>query len=465
MLRDWKKVLGIVAASGSDFWVAALYDQTAEALPQYLSTMQVAKLYVADVFTHCFVANSDDIQGDSDLVFNEFGLGLRHRKPKKWEWTANNRGCVFILVNRDGKTAILREREHGTSPVTESANPREREHGTSPATATESANPRDPGRNPDSVKSSTAEAPSVLKASRDPGRTPDAVKSSTAEALSAPKVPRFDPSLVIKVVSVAEITKAAGQYRGSFFLSCQPGVSPERVRIKKPEDKVFTHCLIAVSPRCVHDARDVILAHGLGSRRKKIKWETMENGQGSLMILLPGPLSGDQSSQLDLDKCGKKEGKVDIKTVPQCRTPRDPVPTDADGNATAKRKHSQLLSPPGYDPPAKRSVVEIPSEDPCRSRRPSAAPTPTSNPTSKPFVVPVCASPVCESPEDAHYRHVREIETQLELFLPFMPKERICTDFVQTTLEEAMRKPAGFFNPFRMDIGRIWRTFLESQKT
>mmetsp|Transcript_123989 Transcript_123989/g.194384 ORF Transcript_123989/g.194384 Transcript_123989/m.194384 type:complete len:392 (+) Transcript_123989:1-1176(+) len=63
--------------------------------------------------------------------------------------------------------------------------------------------------------------------------------------------------------------------------------------------------------------------------------------------------------------------------------------------------------------------------------------------------------------EETHYRVSKVLEKKSRRILAKLPRASICTDSVQNKLEERMHKPPGHFDRYRLEISRIWRTYLD----
>lgn len=63
--------------------------------------------------------------------------------------------------------------------------------------------------------------------------------------------------------------------------------------------------------------------------------------------------------------------------------------------------------------------------------------------------------------EEIYFKQVRVLETRLKDLLPRLKREDLSTSFVQARLEEFMKKPYGRLDKFKLEIARVWRSYLE----
>merc|ERR1719464_1985758 len=59
-----------------------------------------------EVFSHCFYRGSHDIKTAADAITDKVGLGLRKCRVR----SKNVSGCVFILINKNGESALSKQR-------------------------------------------------------------------------------------------------------------------------------------------------------------------------------------------------------------------------------------------------------------------------------------------------------------------------------------------------------------------
>jgi len=92
----------------TDFWVGTL------AGVDYLDMkcrcenhLAVHEYPVREIFTHAYILETNDIKTAANTLLDQFGLGLR----KKRVLSKAEKGCVFLLLNNNGKTPYLAQRE------------------------------------------------------------------------------------------------------------------------------------------------------------------------------------------------------------------------------------------------------------------------------------------------------------------------------------------------------------------
>lgn len=106
LLHDWTEVTDVLRGHGHDFYLSSRACQMLEELANAVASIRVEDNRIADMFSHCYIAESRDIKADVDSVINEFGLGLRKSRSLSKPETS---GYVFVLVNTSGPTALLKQ--------------------------------------------------------------------------------------------------------------------------------------------------------------------------------------------------------------------------------------------------------------------------------------------------------------------------------------------------------------------
>jgi len=110
-LSAWHDFRKVLAGRGLDFWVSALASTTVEEMPDKLATMRVEDQLVADVFTHCYLIESTDIKAESNMLLDEFGLGLRKVRVR----SRAEPGCMFCFVSDNGPSLLFEQKQELSS--------------------------------------------------------------------------------------------------------------------------------------------------------------------------------------------------------------------------------------------------------------------------------------------------------------------------------------------------------------
>mmetsp|Transcript_105681 Transcript_105681/g.298688 ORF Transcript_105681/g.298688 Transcript_105681/m.298688 type:complete len:436 (+) Transcript_105681:241-1548(+) len=101
-LDDWTEVCNVLPEHGSDFFVSSVACARFDDVADRLLTMRVEEHLVTEVFTHCYIAKSEDLKADVNAVIDDFGLGLRRARSM----SAPGRGFVLVLVS-EGAPSLL----------------------------------------------------------------------------------------------------------------------------------------------------------------------------------------------------------------------------------------------------------------------------------------------------------------------------------------------------------------------
>lgn len=107
-VKSSAEIASIVRRHGNDHWIGTLAGDDPYDVEQKLTTMQVRSSRASEVFTHCYILRCDDIKDSANNLVDEFGLGLRHSRSH----SAAVSGCLYLLVNVDGPTVLLKEAEN-----------------------------------------------------------------------------------------------------------------------------------------------------------------------------------------------------------------------------------------------------------------------------------------------------------------------------------------------------------------
>lgn len=103
---DWMDFGNILNGKGHDFWVSCLADVGVDDFPERIQSMRVEDVLAAEVFSHCYYRESNDIKTDADAIVAKVGLGLRKCRVK----SKNVHGCVYVLMNNNGESDLSKQR-------------------------------------------------------------------------------------------------------------------------------------------------------------------------------------------------------------------------------------------------------------------------------------------------------------------------------------------------------------------
>jgi len=235
LLNDWTEVADILRGHGHDFYLSSRACRNGsddsrtcsplEELANAVASLRIEDTLIADMFSHCYIAESRDMRADVDSVIREFGLGLRKSLSRSRPDTS---GYVFVLVNTNGQTSILKKQ---------------------------------------------LELP------------------STARSLST-EVRVRRTSLRFEMSSVAEMLTQSRKNQGSFYLTAIKKADVETCKKKVVTTQVdgafveerFPRCLIAEAPNCLEATSHIEAQCGLGIRISKVRSKPVK---GCLALFLP----------------------------------------------------------------------------------------------------------------------------------------------------------------------------------
>lgn len=227
---------------------------------------------------------------------------------------------------------------------------------------------------------------------------------------------------------------------GTFHLTCFSDVKAEQAKANvttavidgKRATEVYKWCLITETPNCFLSVDRLTSLHGMGSRHTKVR---ARQAPGCLVLLirdLPPEKQGTQRS-----------------SPPAQQSAAQPA-------ATAPA----LGALPLEDVAAKRPRISPPAESATATVTPALLASQSSSASQV-----NSAAALAADQEEKYVRQVRALEKRLAQLLPTLPREQLSTPFVQARLEGVMQKPEGRLNAFKMDIARIWRSFLEEESS
>jgi len=428
-LRVWTDLREVLVSRGQDFWLSCLSGASAADMPDKLATMCVEELQVAEVFTHCFIVESEDIKTESDQLIDEFGLGLRKKRVR----SRPESGCVFALVSNSGDTALLRRRSE----------------------------------------------------------IPDDDRRLSGEERCRRMNVTFQVTDLSSMIAAANQFRK--RFWLTSFTQVDPDGCKKRVGTMTVDnqriDERFSRCIIAEVGDCSQATEQLTNQVGMGIRLTKVRSRPLP---GCVMCLFLKDTVTDASTMTGAAVVFPKQlpvrprlahelvhparGETQVALAGSGRSiygsgdqvPLQPAPQAEKRDAAQRASASVLGAVDGSKPKAPRvdDVARKRARLAADTVRPAVAASSAQLPMKAPAVGPVSAGKngVYEDREgDLHYKQVCVLEKKLAALLPTLPRDQITTPLVQARLEGLMQKPAGRLDKFRGDIGRIWRSYLDNK--
>jgi len=247
-------------------------------------------------------------------------------------------------------------------------------------------------------------------------------------------------SMKLDVAGMDHLIAEAKRHPGKFWLTSWTATSVEEAKKKAVCSQIegqlatqcFTRCLFAEVSNCQDATLRVTGMCGLGMRRSAVRSRV---GPGCIAAFFPsgGP-------------------------------PPLPLPEPA-STPPSKRPGPGASTSAGTAGPGSSGPKEAPAQ-PKRRKTGETEPRPAvllptrSSPADKAGEAAVASAGGADD-EEVYFKQVRVLENRLRVLLPRLDKEDLSTSFVQEKLEEFMQKPHGRLDKFKLDIARIWRSYLE----
>lgn len=264
-------------------------------------------------------------------------------------------------------------------------------------------------------------------------------RSATDKKLSAEARLR-KTTMEMHIVPLEHMIKEGSRNRSSFWLtswsSCSSEEAKKRVVCMNVEGQCvqdrFKMALITDVSNCSESSQKVMGVCGLGLRASAVRARATSGvvamlltGEGTAFLPPPAQSARATAGAIADAEPGHAEKKRRLENAAQAAavnaTPRPPMLPLGDKSPSAKNSSSRQL--------------------------PSAAKGEVDEETAQ---------------EELHYRSVRLIEKKLAVLLPTLPKDQLNTTFVMHKLEDTMQKPRGRLLKWRLDIARIWRSYLDN---
>lgn len=411
-VSGWADMGKKLTANGpnDDHWVSCLAEVSAHEFPEKCQTFRVEDQLVSDIFTHCYYCDCKDVKSESYALLSEIGLGLRRKMVR----TKNMRGVMFGFMKEKGVTLLSKGRDQ--LDVTD--------------------------------------------------------KKLSAQERVKRTAMSFD------VCSIEHVFAEAKRHPGGFWLTANTGI----LDVEKAKEKAvtttcdgehalvrFRRCLIVESADCQKDTLRISKSCGHGLRNSNVR---AKMAPGTVMMFLTGeglpplPVPGQQSTPTKREppRSVTEAGSAEKRRRPEAEQVAAPPPQRA-----AAEPHKPVSSRP-------QVAASAPQRSAPEPQRPMAAATlpVSSRPPQSAQVMPQRPPVIAKAPEIApgkaptseelYCQQMEVLEKRLSKLLPGLPRERLSTEYVQTKLEESMSKPHGRFDQFKLQIGRVWRSFLESTK-
>jgi len=243
--------------------------------------------------------------------------------------------------------------------------------------------------------------------------------------------------LKFETVSLSDLSERARYHAPSFYLTglvtsegelaCKKYI----ITAKSGNELIYQNykkCFISEVKDCLGAVRD-LEEHGLGQRQSRVKCRAGP-GWVALLVGTASKSGSDTMASTGVDDVSEKMGtkrtrsshhegtgrtekfaKFD-KCLSSGRVPRISLDVDGGSDVSIVAQHQDMLHP---------SIAE----------------------------------------EEKHYRQVKVLERRARSILTKLPRESVCTNSVQSALEDRMKKERGHFDCYRLEISRIWRNYLD----
>eukprot|EP00927_Polykrikos_kofoidii_P070326 TRINITY_DN6643_c0_g2_i1.p1 TRINITY_DN6643_c0_g2~~TRINITY_DN6643_c0_g2_i1.p1 ORF type:complete len:418 (+),score=65.47 TRINITY_DN6643_c0_g2_i1:119-1372(+) len=395
----------IMKDRGHDFWVSCAANATMQEMQGCINSVRVEGELASEIFSHCYIKEADDIRGAANELFDEFGLGLRRKRING----SPAKGCIFVFVNNGGLSVLGRWRES---------------------------------------------------------------MDSKDKRLSTEERVRREQHM-FEVSSMVEIEREMSRANHQFWLTSYTGVDAETCKKRLVTCTVegqlalerFGRCLITEVQDCQKATERLTTRKGLGLRKAMVR---SKFGRGCVALLLPGNDSSNGCTKRPHDtiampatSSGDAASPSDAKrrALHGCWDKAKLQDTNANGDA--------VLKPPASVPAADVAIPVLPLKQEKDQRRASKVPA-DAGATAEKLDPAKISSVVLQGPPpdpvgDLHYRQVQVLEGRIAKLLPTLSQSQFSTEYIQERLEEMMQKPKGRLEKFKMDIGRIWRAWLDDR--
>eukprot|EP00397_Hematodinium_sp_SG-2012_P059570 GEMP01076532.1.p1 GENE.GEMP01076532.1~~GEMP01076532.1.p1 ORF type:complete len:314 (+),score=69.72 GEMP01076532.1:85-1026(+) len=106
-LETLDEMSALIEDRGHDFWVGTYADcDHFDCMTRCQNSLVCDDMRADEVFTHGYTLTCSDIKTSSNVLFSRFGLGLRRKRVG----SKDTDGCMYLLINKDGETALHRRR-------------------------------------------------------------------------------------------------------------------------------------------------------------------------------------------------------------------------------------------------------------------------------------------------------------------------------------------------------------------
>eukprot|EP00927_Polykrikos_kofoidii_P070325 TRINITY_DN6643_c0_g1_i1.p1 TRINITY_DN6643_c0_g1~~TRINITY_DN6643_c0_g1_i1.p1 ORF type:complete len:434 (+),score=78.67 TRINITY_DN6643_c0_g1_i1:77-1378(+) len=420
-MPDWMQFREVIKNRGHDFWVSCLANVTVDDMLGKVDSLRIEGELASDIFSHCYVKAAVDIKAVANAVFDEFGLGLR----KKRVLSSSAPGVVFAFVNNDGPSILSKWRES---------------------------------------------------------------MGNNDKRLSAEERLRREQH-IFRNATLADMDREMGKNKHRFWLTSVTGVDVEtckkRVVTSSIEGQLavdrFKCCLVAEVSDCLRATDQLTSRHGMGLRKSMVRAKA---GQGCLALLYNSTeilLAGARATE---EANPKRTEREDATPLPDAKRRHVSVADQLQNTAksstdksmrlatsASKESTSRLGSATSMASDASVSVTLPLQQKQEKDQRGAPAATAAPQPkaildAASPGKKPDKALPSGPPPDpagDLHYRQVQVLEGKMAKLLPTLKREKFATDYIQGKLELIMQKPKGRLDKFKLDIGRIWRAWLDDR--
>jgi len=214
----------------------------------------------------------------------------------------------------------------------------------------------------------------------------------------------------------------------------------------------FASCLLFEAANCHVVTERLTDLHGLGQRTQRVR---SRQGPGCLALLVGfqvhGVVKGPSLTKVSQSHVSVKrslgEGSIDSSVS------RRPMSSEglAEHPSKQRRLDAAMVCTSGGSSGVSTLCKALPTQATPQTWHPELA-------TPKTLTAPLDEA----AREELHFRQAKVLESRLAGLLPTLLRDKLSTEFVQAKLEQLMKKPTGRLDAFKLDIARIWRTYLEN---